>query len=46
MKEVFGYRPGQGAADFMKELRELTPEDRRYFAAELNKAGYPTEDPK
>ena len=28
LREYFGMKPGQSLADFAKELKELTPEDR------------------
>lgn len=32
MLEFFGKKPGQGLADFQKELAELDGNDKRYFA--------------
>ena len=39
MKSFFGFREGQGLSDFTTELKALTDDDKRYFHAELNKAG-------
>lgn len=39
-KEYFGYKPGQNLTDFMKEVKALTPEDRKYFVVEFRKVGY------
>lgn len=39
MKEFFGYRPGEGLAQFQAELKALTPEDKTYFYEGLKKAG-------
>lgn len=40
LKDYFGYKPGEGASDFMKELKALTPEDRTEFKDLLTKSGY------
>lgn len=40
MKDFFGLKPGQNAADFMKEVRALDDADRAYFKAGLEKNGY------
>ena len=29
--EYFGKKPGQSSLDFMKEIKELTSDDRAYF---------------
>jgi hypothetical protein len=34
-------RPGQSAAEFMQEIKALTPEDRQWYQRELEAAGYP-----
>jgi hypothetical protein len=43
MREVLG--TGKNASEFMAELKALSPEDRVWYANELNKAGYPTLEP-
>jgi hypothetical protein len=44
-KEFFGFLPGQTIADFMKELKALTPKDREELTDMLNGAGYPVLPP-
>lgn len=39
MTECFK-KPGQSASEFMKEIKELTLEDRVWYRRELEKAGY------
>lgn len=39
-KDFFGMKQGQTATDFMKEIRELTPEDRTYLTALFPSVGY------
>jgi hypothetical protein len=31
MKKFFGYRPGEGVRDFMKELKAVDNDDKKYF---------------
>jgi hypothetical protein len=40
LKNYFGYKPGQNLAEFMEEIKALTPEDKEYFKREFAKAGY------
>ncbi len=40
LKDYFGYKEGQNASDFMKELRDLTAEDKIYFRNLLPSVGY------
>lgn len=43
MKEFFGLRPDQtGTGDFIKEIKELSLQDRVWFANEFNRQGMPT----
>ena len=37
--ETFPKRPGQTMADYMAEIKALTPQDRAYFKAEFAKIG-------
>ena len=46
MKSFFGFREGQGLSDFTTELKALTDDDKRYFHAELNKAGIICDEPQ
>ena len=39
MKDFFGYKPGEGLAQFQAELKALTPDDRQYFYEGLKKVG-------
>lgn len=39
-KEYFGLKPGQAAIDFMKEIRELTLEDRADLTKMFPSVGY------
>lgn len=32
IKEYFGYLPGQGPAQFLQEIKALTPEDKKELA--------------
>jgi hypothetical protein len=45
MKEYFGYMPGKGAPEFLKETKALSYEDKTWFANEFNKMGLPTSQP-
>jgi len=40
MKDFFGYRPGNTAADFMKEIRALDDKSRAFFKSGLEQNGY------
>jgi hypothetical protein len=40
MKHYFGLKQGQTSVEFMKEFKELTVEDRKYFADLLPTVGY------
>ena len=40
MKDYFGTKAGQTSVEFMKEIKELTNEDREWFRANLPKVGY------
>jgi hypothetical protein len=40
IKDYFGFKPGQSMHEFMQEVKELTAEDRAYFAREFVKVGY------
>jgi hypothetical protein len=40
LKDYFGYKPGQNLTGFMEEIKQLTPEDKAYFAREFLKVGY------
>jgi hypothetical protein len=40
MKNYFGLKQGQTSVEFMKEFKELTVEDRKYFADLLPTVGY------
>ena len=40
MKDYFGYLPNTAAADFLKELKALTPEDKAEFRHLLSTVGY------
>ncbi len=37
LKKYFGYREGQGIADFAKEIKALSPEERDWFVSEAAK---------
>ena len=37
--EIFPKRPSQTMADYMAEIKALTPQDREYFKAEFAKIG-------
>lgn len=41
-KQFFGLLPGQRVADFAKEYRALTSEDRAEFCTLFNQMGMPT----
>lgn len=45
MKAFFGLRPNSTNGDFLKEMKDLTPQDREYFSRELTKAGIEHEAP-
>lgn len=40
LKDYFGYLPGSGAAEFLKEIKALTPQDKADFRAMLPSVGY------
>jgi hypothetical protein len=41
MRDFFGTKaPGEKASDFIKEIKDLTMEDRAFFAGELEKNSY------
>lgn len=40
MKDYFGYRPGEGAAQFMGELKALSNEYKAWFRENLATVGY------
>lgn len=42
LKDFFGYREGQNAGDFMREVKALTDEDRAFFQQEFAKIGIET----
>lgn len=39
-REFFGMKPGQTLQDFAKEIRELTPDDRKEFQEMFLSVGY------
>lgn len=41
----YGRRAGQSAGEFSAEIRALTDDDKRWFVAEFNKMGLPTDLP-
>lgn len=41
MKDFFGLRPGQTLMEFRDEIKELSADDRAYFATGLRANGYP-----
>lgn len=45
MKAFFGLKPGQTTLDFGKELKELSHEDKTYFAQRLRDNGMNIADP-
>lgn len=45
MKAFFGLKPGQTTLAFGKELKELSHEDKMYFAEGLRKNGVNIADP-
>ena len=40
LRDYFGYLPNQGASDFLKELKALTPKDKEDYKAMLATVGY------
>ena len=40
LRDFFELLPGQGLADFLKEVKELNTEDRAYFRTHLDAIGY------
>jgi hypothetical protein len=45
MLDFFGRLPGQSAMQFAAELKALSEQDKRDFAAMLTEAGYPCDAP-
>ncbi len=39
-RDFFGLKPGQTSLEFGKEIKELTPEDRKEISAGLTNLGY------
>ena len=40
MMDFFGKKPGQTTAEFVQELKGLTPEDKAEFRQDLKERGY------
>ena len=40
LKDYFGMKPGQTSMDFLKEVKELTDEDKIWFRDNLPSVGY------
>jgi hypothetical protein len=45
MRSFFGFRAGEGAKEFVAELKALSHADKLEFAEMLNAAGFPCDPP-
>jgi hypothetical protein len=44
MKDYFGMKQGQSPMDFLKEVKMLTDDDKKWFRENLPSVGYQIED--